>query len=337
MKLIESFTGFQPLQEAWIGGTYPSKFYEDLPNQVEDTFSRITEQTLYGLKNLQNKLMELGVKVRAPRFTNNKEDYLDSFGNLIKPPIAPRDWAMTIGEQLWIIPQGYKVEPFADAINEYRDNGDRVEILERGPDPRSWLGFPGIVRFGKRLIVDTGFVEPSESSEYYDKIKQAVAMLEEDYDVINTDSGGHLDSVFCPIAKGKIFSSHWGEKSMYEKSTPGWEVFWLDTKENDNVNGRWWTSENNYYSPIFNQHVNQKAQDWVGDSRETVFEANMLVVDESNVICIAEHDQSFRKMEQLGITPHVVDFPTRHFWDGGIHCITVDIRRTGGCVDYFNG
>ena len=337
MKLIESFTGFQPLQEAWIGGTYPSKFYEDLPNQVEDTFSRITEQTLYGLKNLQKKLAELGVKVRTPNFTNNKEDYLDSFGNLIKPPIAPRDWAMTIGEQLWIIPQGYKAEPFADAINEYRDNGDRVEILERESDPRAWLGFPGIVRFGKRLIVDTGFVEQSGSSEYYDKIKQAVEMLEADYDVINTDSGGHLDSVFCPIAKGKIFSSHWGDKSMYEKSTPGWEVFWLDTKVNDNVNGRWWTSENNYYSPIFNQHVNQKAQDWVGDSRETVFEANMLVVDESNVICIAEHDQSFRKMEQLGITPHVVDFPTRHFWDGGIHCITVDIRRTGGCVDYFNG
>ena len=337
MKLIESFTGFQPLQEAWIGGTYPSKFYEDLPNQVEDTFSRITEQTLYGLKNLQNKLAELGVKVRTPNFTNNKEDYLDSFGNLIKPPIAPRDWAITIGEQLWIIPQGYKAEPFADAINEYMDNGDRVEILQRGSDPRAWLGFPGIVRFGKRLIVDTGFVEQSGSSEYKSKIKQAVEMLEADYDVINTDSGGHLDSVFCPIAKGKIFSSHWGDKSMYEKSTPGWEVFWLDTKVNDNVNGRWWTSENNYYSPIFNQHVNQKAQDWVGDSRETVFEANMLVVDESNVICIAEHDQSFRKMEQLGITPHVVDFPTRHFWDGGIHCITVDIRRTGGCVDYFNG
>ena len=62
----------------------------------------------------------------------------------------------------------------------------------------------------------------------------------------------------------------------------------------------------------------------------------MLVVDEHNVICIAEHEQSFKKMEQLGITPHVVDFPTRHFWDGGIHCITVDIRRHGGQQNYFN-
>jgi len=32
----------------------------------------------------------------------------------------------------------------------------------------------------------------------------------------------------------------------------------------------------------------------------------------------------------------VVDFPTRHFWDSGIHCITVDIRRQGGCKNYFH-
>ena len=87
---------------------------------------------------------------------------------------------------------------------------------------------------------------------------------------------------------------------------------------------------------VQNEHINKKASKWVGDSTETVFEANMLVVDEHNVICIAEHKQSFEKFKQLGITPHVVDFPPRHFWDGGIHCITVDIRRTGGCLDYFN-
>ena len=50
----------------------------------------------------------------------------------------------------------------------------------------------------------------------------------------------------------------------------------------------------------------------------------------------AEHQPSFMKMRELGIEPHVVDFPTRHFWDGAIHCITVDIRRSGGCLDYFN-
>ena len=50
MPLIESFTGFQPLEEVWIGGTYPENFYNHLPNQVADTFGKITEQTQTGFK-----------------------------------------------------------------------------------------------------------------------------------------------------------------------------------------------------------------------------------------------------------------------------------------------
>jgi len=332
MPIIESFTGFQPLEEVWIGGTYPNSFYSHLSNEVQDTFGRITEQTEIGLANLEKTLTKLNVKVRKPSILK-VGDCMDQYDNLIKPPIAPRDWAITIGNQLWIIPQGYKREPYADTIEEYKKQGEHVEILHRGADPRAWLGFPGIVRIGKKLIVDTGYGLDSIGMEH---VKKAITLLEKDYEVEVTNEGGHLDSVFCPVKQGHVFSSHWGEQQLYDKTFPGWEVFWIDKEPNKNWNGKWWTKENNFYSPIFNTHVNDKASEWVGDSTETVFEANMLVVDEHNVICIAEHEQSFEKFKQLGITPHVVDFPTRHFWDGGIHCLTVDIRRTGGCLDYFN-
>ena len=330
MPIIESFTGFQPLEEMWIGGTYPTSFYNHLPNEVQDIFGRITEQTEIGFANLEKTLTKLNVKVRKPLFSNSVDDYLDSFGNLIKPPVAPRDWAITIGNQLWITPQGYKKEPYADTIEEYKKQGEHVEILDRGPDPRSWLGFPGIVRMGKKLIVDT-----AHGSTGIENVKKAISLLEKDYEVVVTDEGGHLDSIFCPIKQGHIISSHWGEQQLYDKTLPGWEVFWIDSKEKHVTNGKWWTKENNFYSPIFNKHVNEKASEWVGDSTETVFEANMVVVDEHNIICIAEHEQSFRHMEKLGITPHVIDFRAGHFWDGGIHCITTDIRRRGGCLDYF--
>jgi len=331
MRIIESFTGFQPLQEVWIGGTYPASFYSHLPNEIEDTFGKITEQTELGFKKLENILTELKIDVRKPKFTG-RDDYMDEFDNLIKPPVAPRDWAITIGNQMWITPQGYKREPYADTINEYRNKGEHVEILDRSKDPRVWVGFPGVVRIGKRIIIDTAHANEGT------KIEPVVKLLEKDYEVIVTNEGGHLDSVFCPISNGHIFSSHWGDKKFYRDTLPGWQVFWIETeKKNGNFNGKWWTQENNFYSPIFNKHVNEKAKNWVGNSQETVFEANMLVVDEHNVICIAEHEQSFKQMEQLGINPHVAEFPTRHFWDGGIHCITVDIRRAGGLVNYFNG
>mgnify|MGYP004225235315 FL=1 len=156
MPIIESFTGFQPLQEVWIGGTYPTSFYSHLSNEVQDTFGRITEQTEIGLANLEKTLTKLNVKVRKPSFLK-VDDCMDQHDNLIKPPIAPRDWAMTIGNELWITPQGYKREPYADTIEEYKKQGEHVEILHRGADPRAWLGFPGIVRIGKKLIVDTGY------------------------------------------------------------------------------------------------------------------------------------------------------------------------------------
>ena len=335
MKIVESFTGFQPLEEIWIGGVYPQKFYNHLPQQVQDSFGKITEVTNKAFDDLEKKLVELGVKVRKPEFTDRVDDYMDHFDNLIKPPVAPRDWIITIGNEMWIICQGYKVEPYAHVIDEYWLNGEAVKIIPRGADPESWLIFPGIVRLSNRIIVDPG-ANIVPGSKHENKIKEAISSLEKKYEVIPANGGGHLDSVFCPIKKGQIFSSHWGSDEMYKRTLPDWEVFYIQAERSPMPDKSWWTPDNHFISPIFNKHIEQNASDWVGDSRETVFEANMLVVDEKNVICIAENDHSFKKLETLGITPHVVDFPARFFWDGGPHCITVDIRRTGGCVDYFN-
>jgi hypothetical protein len=334
MPVIESFTGFQPLQEAWIGGTYPVDFYKDLESQVYDTFAQITEQTEKGFDNLEKTLNDLGVVVRKPMFTGNRDDYKDQFGNLIKPPVCPRDWAITVGNQLWITPQGYKADPYQHVIDEYISKGEHVDVLDRGPDHRSWLGFPGMVRLGNKIIVDTG--HEMQDSEHRNHLLKAIQHLEGlGYDVEMTTEGGHSDAVFCPIKEGYIFSSHWGSLDLYNKTFPGWQVFWK-AKQSNGFNGKWWVADNNFHSPIFNRYVEQCARDWVGNAQETVFEVNMLVVDDKNVICTGHDQETFDYMSKIGITPHVVDFPARGFWDGGIHCITVDIRRKGGCLDYFN-
>ena len=332
MKIVESYTGFQPLEEAWIGGTYPEKFYEHLPNEIEDTFCLLTQQTIESFSKLKKTLQQFGVQVREPTFSSDPAMYMDQYENLIKPPVAPRDWVITLGQRLLISPQGYKQEPYNDTIEEYLKNGESVEILDRGKDARSWLQFPAMVRVGNRLIVDTCSPDDQLTTG---KIKEACGMLGDMYEIIETQEGAHLDGVFCPIKEGYIFSSHWGSLDLYKNTFPGWQVFWKEQKSNG-YNGKWWIADNNFYSPIFNRYVEQHARDWIGNVEETVFEVNMLVVDEKNVICMGHDEESFEHMYKLGMTPHIVDFPARGFWDGGIHCITVDIRRTGGCKDYFN-
>jgi hypothetical protein len=59
------------------------------------------------------------------------------------------------------------------------------------------------------------------------------------------------------------------------------------------------------------------------------------MLDEKNMLCMGVHESLFKELEREGITPHVVPFRTRTFWDGGLHCITLDTIRQGSIQDYY--
>ena len=50
---------------------------------------------------------------------------------------------------------------------------------------------------------------------------------------------------------------------------------------------------------------------------------------------LGENDKLFNYLSKKGINVHSVPFRTRTFWDGGVHCLTVDIKRNGKVEDYF--
>jgi len=88
----------------------------------------------------------------------------------------------------------------------------------------------------------------------------------------------------------------------------------------------------------FNSYIQQYCKDWVGDYKETYFEVNVVPLDDKNLMCIntsSIFDGLFERLEKEGVTCHVVPWRTRGFWDGGIHCITLDVRRRGELTDYF--
>ena len=72
----------------------------------------------------------------------------------------------------------------------------------------------------------------------------------------------------------------------------------------------------------------------MGYSEETYFDVNCLVVDENNVIFSGHNPQVFKKLEKYGINPIVCPFRHRLFWDGGTHCITLDLVREGSREKY---
>jgi hypothetical protein len=62
---------------------------------------------------------------------------------------------------------------------------------------------------------------------------------------------------------------------------------------------------------------------------------DMLVIDERNVVCNNYNEQVFEALARHGVTPHVCNFRHRFFWDGGLHCNTLDLVREGSQIDYF--
>ena len=329
--MISSHTGFQPIKEVWLGDCYPAEWYCDLDSRAQDLFGYITELTKQDLTKFEKKLQELGIVVRRPEF-NNKSDFVDEEGNLIKPPITTRDWAITLGDTLYIIPQyENSFTGFESTIDLYKKQNQKVIVLDRSiPDPMCYVPFPSLVRVGRDILIDL-----AKNTIGYDYFEQVVDDLAKKYRVHVTHTNDHHDGIFCPIGPNNIFSTHY--RTNYKNTFPGWNIFYLHdtTKERSHNmhNGNWWVPGKRYQ--IFNDSIVKYAQTWIGNSLETIFEVNMLVVDESNIFCIAENDRACQQLESMGITPHIIDFRCRGFWDGGLHCLTTDIHREGPCLDYW--
>ena len=98
--------------------------------------------------------------------------------------------------------------------------------------------------------------------------------------------------------------------------------------------GRWWVQGEEDNQDLID-YIDTWLNDWVTYVEESVFDVNMLVIDKNNVICNGYNKKVFDAFERYNITPHVVNFRHRYFWDGGLHCITSDIAREGKQESYF--
>jgi hypothetical protein len=156
------------------------------------------------------------------------------------------------------------------------------------------------------------------------------------------DIDGHQDGAFCPVVPGLIISIV--NTPTYKDTFPGWEVVYLPDQGLNKVkpflelkrknSGKWWIPGEESNDALLGV-VETWLSDWVGYVEETVFDVNMLVINEKNVIVNNYNKQVFDALERYGVTPHICNFRHRYFWDGGLHCITLDVDREGEMKDYF--
>ena len=330
--IIQNHCQFQPLKEIWLGGCYPPNFFDHFDSKTKDIFQHISEITNDDFDQLESIFHKLGVRTQRPKF-NSVDDFVDDRDNLLKPPITPCDFALTINDTLYVIPQYYTgIDPFQHVLDDYIKNQQKVTILDRSKnDPLCYLQFASFVAVGKDIYID---YDPNTNTEQY--ILEIVRWLSQDYRVHVSQTGDHSDGVFCPIKRNHLLTTPY--RKNFKKTFPGWDVFY----HNHNFKTVKYDTEQKWHIPgidflHFNKEILKVAADWIGYVPETVFEINMVVVDEHNIVCCTEDDTMFKYFDSIGVTPHVAKFKSKEFWDAGIHCFTRDIYREGALIDYWPG
>jgi len=164
-----------------------------------------------------------------------------------------------------------------------------------------------------------------------------------DYNVHAVTVNGHSDGYFCPVVPGLIMSIK--KMKNYTETFPNWEVVYLHNeswdkvgkflKKKQNHHLKWWIPGEEENEELID-YINDWLEDWVTFVEESVFDVNMVVIDQKNVIVNGYNKQVWEAFDRYGITPHIINFRHRYFWDGGLHCITSDIAREGNQNSYFS-
>lgn len=364
---------WDPLKVCAVGRSYPPEFYSFIQNpRVRSVMERIAIETeedyqkliklleSFGVTIVRTKIRSMTEELSAPPMT--PRDYTAMIGDTFYMPAntASEDWKNIRGddwpalcptsiEQFDAIDTNIKLElsnkfninefselagnhyfTLLDIKNKIESQGNKIIYGKN-------VNTAETTRIGKDLYFGTHSYHQDQQALRYEAEK---AFPDYRCHIINT--GGHADGTFCPVVPGLIVSLY--DISTYADTFPGWEVVYLPGQSWDAVRpfldlkeknrGKWWVPGEEL-NDAFTDFVESWLGHWVGYVEETVFDVNMLVIDEKNVVCNNYNEQVFEAFNRYGITPHIVNFRHRYFWDGGLHCITSDLHREGVQKDYF--
>jgi hypothetical protein len=372
---LSVYQHWDPLNLCIVGQTYPPEYYQWITKpHVRKLFEKIAVETEEDYQLLISKLQEFGVKIVRPQvptfediliggrympppmtprdhmimigdvFYKGYQLNIKKFYNTVKDSSWPDCSSLEEFNALpsWIQNECNDIHNFSKFYNFYSSydkifdtiaqHGNRIASTNVSTAPGAY-----ITRVGKDLYFGTESYVDNQNT--YRELIDAEFTNTRNH-IVNT--GGHSDGTYCPVCPGLIISLQ--DVPTYQDTFPKWEVVYLpgqswtavkpflDLKKKNK--GKWWIPGFENDQDVVNLVENWLTH-WTGYVEETVFDVNMLIVDPKNVIVFNYNKQVFDAFDRYGITPHIVPFRHRYFWDGGVHCITTDLDRAGAMQDFF--
>ena len=308
--MFEINSPWDRLHTVLVGSAWSPNRFDWVDYRVRQHLEIIAQETQEDLDALAELLNTLGVKVLRPN--------MDCVPTSVLPPVAPRDDLLILDNLLCV--QNNSRAPGYQHIADLARQHDQVVVRPTAPDIHS----ANVFEFEDCVYYSVDHIEDLDLTEAW--FDQHVSKPRRRY--YNT---GHLDGWWCMPTPGVIAASrdhaqHALQEFFFRQHFPDCTVLYLN-ETFAGILDRQWHSDKHPPNSEFAQWVNTNIPTWVGCAAETVFEINMLVIDHTLVITGQDHPELRSLLKQKGC--HLLVAPVRHqtFWDLGIHCATLDLKR----------
>jgi glycine amidinotransferase len=357
---MSCWTEFQPLEEVIVGKPYSKEALANFQDpELKGMLSKIFDETEEDCLKLCDFLKSVGVTVKRPEILFDLEKNYDQNGkyrprvdlhkfgfSYPNQPLMPRDTVGIYGNTI--------VEFFTRSPGRYFENWHYQSILmDYYKEGHRWISMP-------QPILDESV---TEYYQYEDKaaLFHAANLLKCGKDIFYTQpktrtqhgrgnihgeewikrelgnefrlnpipAGGHADGKLALLKPGVLMC--WDESHVPEK-LKSWEKIivpqtWskLPDEFQHAVKKRW-----------FKGFIEEYSVNWINYCDSTIFDVNCFSVSEELVIVNGYNAEIFDKLKKQNIEAYPIHLRHQHFWDGAMHCITLDTKRKGEQVDYFS-
>jgi N-dimethylarginine dimethylaminohydrolase len=332
------YTEWDKLTEVIVGSAYNLESLNQFDdNEFVDGMSKILTETEEDFQKLTMLFQSHGVDVHRPKQLPLLEEKTRNWSSLFPyPAICPRDFHIAYGSQI--------LSTIGGDCNRYTESDYFLEImLEKYAQGRNYISMPkpllsndyweyekleGQILFHAANIIKCGdallHTQPYAPGQHGRGTKAGLEWIKRNigYDVkwIEIPRTGHIDGKIALLKPGLLLC--WDSAAIPEE-LKSWDYIKIER-----------TPLPNYFNEIKIRHfykdkVTNWLNHWIGYVDETVFDLNVISIDQNTVITNGYDPKIERTLKKHGIEMIPFDFRHKYFWDSGLHCVTLDLSREG--------
>lgn len=346
-----TYTEYDPLESVIVGDTYAPGDVDHLLNNNATQFNKILEETKQDLDNLAEFLKRGNIDVMRPVLYRYDSVRMPKFDiQFPMAPVVPRDALLVIGNTI--------IQTYTSYTDRYFDSVSYYTIFEKMfNEGYRWISQPPPMLTNLNTEHDWFVSDRTYKDKLSDRVLWHTATMYRAGDAIivnhegpgsstglewcrrelpefkfyhNTNTRfhgfGHIDHGFIMIDDETVIHAglDWVPECLRKKKLIDVSDCLPKLKLDRYVQD---------YAQACNKMdvawLDKYLENWRGYSQEVCFDLNVLVIDRHNIVFARHLPDLFAKLKTLQIDCHVI--PQRHylFWEGGIHCSTLDIKRKG--------